>query len=144
MPVDDKKAFADRLKRALKRLPKAIDTPTELAHHFNLKHQNEPITPQAAQRWMQGTAYPKADKLETLAEWLNVSAHWLKNGPPPPAKETLAGKRSQPAQPGQLSEKEARLLVKLRSLSEHQVYIVAELVDQLALEREIWAETPET
>lgn len=143
MPADDKKAFADRLKASLKRLPKSIETPTDLAHNFNLKSQSGPITAQGAQRWLQGTAYPKADKLETLAEWLNVSAHWLKNGPPPPAKKTLAGKRSQPAQPGQLSEKEARILTKLRSLSEHQVFIVAELVDQLALEREIWAETPE-
>lgn len=139
MPVDDTKAFAERLKTALKRLPKSIETPTELAHNFNLKHKNDPITPQAAQRWMRGTAYPKADKLETLSEWLNVSAHWLKNGPPP-AKKALVGKRSQPGQPGQLNEKEARLLAKLRSLSEHQVYIVAELIDQLALEREIWAE----
>ncbi len=142
MPVDDKTAFADRLKTALKRLPKSIATATELAHQFNLKHPNEPITPQAAQRWLGGTAYPKADKLETLAEWLNVSAHWLKNGPPPPPmKKAVAGKRSQPAQPGQLSEKETRILTKLRSLSEHQVFIVAELIDQLALEREIWAES---
>ena len=140
MPVDDKKAFAERLKTALKRLPKSIETAADLAHQFNLKHKNEPITPQAAQKWLRGTAFPTADKLQTLADWLNVSAHWLKNGPPPPAKKTLAGKRSQPGQPGQLNEKEVRLLAKLRSLSEHQVYIVAELIDQLALEREIWAE----
>ncbi len=143
MPVDDKKAFAERLKTALKRLPKSIETATELAHKFNLKHQNEPITPQAAQKWLTGAAFPKADKLETLAEWLNVSAHWLKNGPPPPLKKPTTAKRGQPAQPGQLSEKEARILTKLRSLSEHQVFIVAELIDQLALEREIWAETPD-
>lgn len=143
MPVDDKKAFAERLKTALKRLPKSIETATELAHEFNLKHQNEPITPQAAQRWLKGTAFPTPDKLQTLADWLNVSAHWLKNGPPPPAKKTLTGKRSQSAQPGQLTEKETRILTKLRSLSEHQVYIVVELIEQLALEREIWAEPAE-
>ncbi|MDI1238645.1 MAG: transcriptional regulator [Polaromonas sp.] len=143
MPVDDKKAFAERLKTALKRLPKSIETATELAHQFNLKHQNEPITPQAAQRWLKGTAYPTADKLQTLADWLNVSAHWLKNGPPPAPRKSASGKRGQPGQPGQLNEKEARLLAKLRLLSEHQVYIVAELIDQLALEREIWADPSE-
>jgi transcriptional regulator with XRE-family HTH domain len=140
MAADDKNAFSERLKTALKRLPKSIETPTDLAHHFNLKHKNDSITPQAAQRWLKGTAIPTADKLQTLADWLNVSAHWLKNGPPPPPKKTLAGKRGQPGQPGQLSEKETRLLAKLRSLSEHQVYIVAELIEQLALEREIWAD----
>ncbi|WP_421955777.1 transcriptional regulator [Polaromonas sp.] len=143
MPVDDKKAFAERLKTALKRLPKSIETATELAHQFNLKHHNEPITPQAAQKWLQGTAFPTTDKLQTLADWLNVSAHWLKNGPPPPLKKPTAAKRGQTVQPGQLSEKEARILTKLRLLSEHQVFIVAELVDQLALEREIWGETHE-
>lgn len=141
MPVDEKKAFAERLKSALKQLPKSIETATDLAHYFSLKHKNDPITPQGAQRWLQGTAFPRPDKLQTLADWLNVSAHWLKNGPPPPPKKAVAGKRSQPGQPGQLNEKEARLLAKLRSLSEHQAYIVAELIDQLALEREIWAET---
>lgn len=143
MPVDDKKSFAERLKTALKRLPKSIETASELAHQFNLKHHNDPITPQAAQKWLKGTAFPTADKVQTLADWLSVSAHWLKNGPPPPAKKELTEKRSQSAQPGQLNEKEARLLAKLRSLSEHQVYIVAELIDQLALEREIWAEPTE-
>jgi transcriptional regulator with XRE-family HTH domain len=139
MPVDDKKAFSERLRTALKRLPKSIETPTELAHFFNLKHENDPITPQAAQRWLQGTAFPKSDKLNTLAEWLDVPVHWLKNGPPPPVKKSTA-KRGQPGQTGQLTEKEARILSKLRTLSEHQVFIVAELVDQLAMEREIWAE----
>ncbi len=143
MPVDDKKAFSERLKTALKRLPKSIETATDLAHQFNLRHPNEPITPQAAQRWLKGTAYPTPDKLQTLADWLNVSAHWLKNGPPPPAKKAVAGKRGVPGQPGQLNEKEARLLAKLRTLSEHQVYIVVELIEQLALEREIWAEPAE-
>ena len=143
MPVDDKKSFAERLKTALKRLPKSIETAAELAHQFNLKHKNEPITPQAAQKWLQGTAFPTTHKIETLAEWLNVAAHWLKNGPPPALKKPASGKRGQPAQPGQLSEKEARILTKLRSLSEHQVFILVELIDQLALEREIWAEPAE-
>ena len=52
----------------------------------------------------------------------------------------LNDKKGQPGQPGQLNDKETRLLAKLRSLSEHQVYIVVELIEQLALEREIWAE----
>lgn len=143
MPTDDKKAFAERLKTALKRLPKSIETAAELANQFNLKHHNDAITPQAAQKWLAGTAFPTADKIETLADWLNVSAHWLKNGPPPLLKKPATSKRGQPVPPSQLNEKEARLLAKLRSLSEHQVFIVAELVDQLALELEIWAEPVE-
>jgi transcriptional regulator with XRE-family HTH domain len=105
-----------------------------------LRHENEPITPQAAQKWLTGKAKPSADKLETLAAWLAVSAHWLAYGPPPPTKKQPAGKRSgQGSQAGQLSEKEAKLLSRIRTLSEHQVFLIAELVEQLAIEREIWA-----
>lgn len=141
MAVDEKKAFAERLKLALSRLPKSVKTAADVAHNFNLKHPNEPITPQAATKWLNGTAIPKSDKIETLAEWLHVTPYWLKHGSPPPSsRKPVAGKRVQPIHTNQLNEKEARLLAKLRSLSEYQAYIVAELIDQLALEREIWVD----
>lgn len=136
--ADEKQAFADRLKAALKRAPKSIQTATQLAHEFNLRHPNEPITPQAAQKWMTGKAKPAPDKLETLATWLAVSAHWLAFGPPPAPKKHPTGKRSgQGGQAGQLTEKEAKLLSRVRTLSEHQAFLVSELVDQLATEREL-------
>ena len=94
MPTNEKHEFAERLKVALKRTPKSIQTATQLAHEFNLRHINEPITPQAAQKWLAGTAKPTADKLQTLADWLNVSAHWLRNGPPPTAPKKPTAKRS--------------------------------------------------
>jgi transcriptional regulator with XRE-family HTH domain len=142
MPVNEKTEFAERLKVALKRTPKSIQTAAQLAHEFNLRHTNEPITPQAAQKWLSGTAKPTADKLETLADWLQVSSHWLNFGPAPTAPKKPATKRSgQASGKGELTEKEARLLSRLRLLSEHQAFLVAELVEQLALEREIWAES---
>ena len=141
MTANEKKEFAERLKVALKRAPKSIQTAAQLAHEFNLRHENQPITPQAAQKWLSGTAMPTADKLQTLADWLNVSAHWLRNGPPPLAPKKPGTKRpSQASGKGELSEKEARLLSRLRLLSEHQAFLVAELVEQLSLEREIWSE----
>lgn len=140
MPIaTEKTAFTERLKTALKRAPKAVKTATELAHEFNLRHPNEPVTPQAAQKWLSGKAKPSADKLDTLAEWLGVSAHWLAYGPAPTASKKPSVTRGAHAAPttGSLTEKESRLVSKLRTLSEHQVYLVAELVDQLAAEREI-------
>ena len=67
---DEKQAFSLRLKQALKRSAKKIDTPTELALQFNLRHQNDSITVQAAQKWMTGKARPAVDKIETLAAML--------------------------------------------------------------------------
>ena len=147
MPLpNEKQAFADRLKIALKRQKKSIETATALAHEFNLRHPNEPITAQAAQKWLSGKAKPTPDKLETLADWLGVSSHWLRNGPPPePKKKATAGARKGAGSGAGgvaggvagLTEKETKLLARIRSLSEHQVYLIAELVDQLAVEREV-------
>lgn len=146
MPLTDEKiAFAERLRIALKRGTKSIDTATALAHEFNLRHPNEPITPQAAQKWLTGKAKPTPDKIETLAEWLNVSGHWLRNGPPPAPrqKQVSTSKRHTTSHPvmAALTEKETKLLARLRQLSEHQLFLIAELVDQLAVEREIWSGT---
>lgn len=141
MPLTDEKlAFAERLLIALKRGPKSIETATALANQFNLRHPNEPITTQAAQKWLTGKAMPTPDKIETLAEWLKVSAHWLRNGPPPGPNKRPSGTGKRPSSAGSsgLSEKESKLLTRLRQLSEHQFFLVAELVDQLAVEREIW------
>lgn len=140
---DENVEFADRLKRALKYGSKAIGSSTELAHHFNLRHQNDPITVQAAHKWLQGKAKPTPDKIDTLAEWLGVSAHWLKNGPPTPRpKRPAAGLRKSDSTAAQasLTDVESKLLSRFRTLTEHQAYLVFEMVDQFALEREIWAE----
>jgi transcriptional regulator with XRE-family HTH domain len=135
-PATEKQAFADRLRAALKRAPKSIQTASDLAHHFNLRHPNEPITPQAAQKWLTGKAKPSADKLETLATWLGVSAHWLAYGPPP-AKKQATLKRGAAEKAGTLTEQESKLLARLRTLSDHQAELVVGLVEQLALEREL-------
>lgn len=141
MPQDEKSAFAQRLQSALKRAPKRVQTAAQLAHEFNLRHHNDPITPQAAQKWLKGTAKPSNDKMQTLAAWLNVTPHWLAHGPAPViAKKPVIGKRgAQTSQPGQLSEKEAKLLSRFRALSEHQAMLVAEIVEQMAVEREVWS-----
>lgn len=142
MPPDEKLAFAERLKTALKRCAKSVETPTALAIQFNLRHPNDPITPQAAQKWLTGKARPRPDKMETLAEWLEVPVHWLSYGPPRPARRKKAAPQArQPvtryAQALPLSAEETKLVLRLRSLSAHQRTLLAELADQLALEKEI-------
>lgn len=107
-------AFSERLRSALKRLPKQVLTAAALAHEFNLRwDKGEPVTPQATRKWLSGEARPSVDKI--LSDWLGVSSHWLQYG------SAAAGKKVSPAkrgQPGQLSESEAKLLARLRVLSE--------------------------
>ncbi len=144
MPIltDEKFTFAERLRIALKRGAN-VNTATELANQFNLRHTTEPITPQAAQKWLNGKASPTADKIETLANWPNVSPHWLRYGPAPQPVQrqnapALRQTKSQDDTNEALTEKEAKLLARLRKLSEHQFFLISELVDQLAVEREVW------
>ena len=143
MPTDEKLAFAERLRIALKRGAKNVSTAAELATQFNLRHPNEPITAQAAQKWLTGKACPTADKIETLANWLNVSSHWLHHGPAPLTRQrqnapSVRQTKSQANSGDALTEKESKLMSRLRQLSEHQFFLIAELVDQLAVEREMW------
>ncbi len=136
--LDEKKAFAARLKQALKRSPKKIETASELATQFNLRHPVEPITPQAAQKWLSGTARPTVDKIKTLADWLDVSDQWLRFGVtdmkrPSPAKGASAADAE--VKP---TAEEMELLRRLRKLSEYRRQLVESLVEQLSLDGEVW------
>lgn len=140
MHSGEKRAFAERLKLALTRGPKAIRSSAELAVEFNLRHRGDPVTQQAVHKWLSGRACPTPDKIETLAAWLGVSARWLSHGAPddpvvpqfPPAREPDDGTYASAA----ADAAEARLLAGIRRLSPHQRRLILELVDQLLLERD--------
>lgn len=135
---EEKQAFASRLKQALTRSSTRIESPSELALQFNLRHPGEPITPQAAHKWLTGLAMPTADKMETLADWLGVPLQWLRYGIP----ETTAKSRSKPTKKsdlGTLSADETELIARLRAMPEVRRKLVLDLVGQLSLDGEMWA-----
>ncbi len=69
--TSEKLLFAQRLIAAMQAQgyqPK----PAILERDFNLRHFGEPVTLQGVRKWLIGTAIPSADKLLTLAKWLNV------------------------------------------------------------------------
>lgn len=144
MQTDEKFDFSKRLRLALKRSHRPIDSATELALQFNLRHPNDSISVQAAHKWLMGKARPTADKIETLANWLNVSAHWLRYGSPndvKPMQPPGARRTKQHAEKdSSLSDEEFKLVVQFRRLSTHQRHLIAELTEQLAIEQEIWPE----
>lgn len=140
-PHEERLAFALRLKQALKRSKKKVDTPTELALQFNLRHKTDPISNQTAQKWLTGQTRPTPDKIETLAEWLNVSAQWLRYGiaedrpAPVTARKGAQRKTAAVMQP---TEDELKLLARLRSLPEYRRNLVIEVLEEFALESEMW------
>lgn len=138
----DKTAFSLRLKQALKRSPKKINSPTELALNFNLRHAGDPVTPQAAQKWLAGTSLPTFEKIVTLAEWLNVSLQWLRYGiaeDKPTAKAARKTVRAKVTAVAPTAE-ELKLLATLRAMPEHRRNLVIEIVEQFSLEQEMWRE----
>lgn len=138
---DEKIQFSVRLKQALKRSSKKVETATELALQFNLRHDADPVTLQAAQKWLTGQARPTPDKIKTLADWLNVSAQWLRFGisEERPAKDAADKGRQTNVEVGASpTENELLLLSRIRAMPEHRRCLVVELVEQLTLDQEMW------
>ncbi|WP_068636262.1 hypothetical protein [Thauera butanivorans] len=79
-PYLERDAFSTRLREALVRVAPDAARPTALAREFNRRYAGEPVTLHAARKWLGGDAIPAQDKLRVLADWLGVSAEWLRFG----------------------------------------------------------------
>ncbi|MDP1606748.1 MAG: hypothetical protein Q8L93_08930 [Rhodocyclaceae bacterium] len=77
--MDEKLAFAGRLADAM-RAAGYEARPSVLEAQFNTRYWGKPITYQAVTRWLRGEAIPAQDKLQILADWLNVEPHLLRFG----------------------------------------------------------------
>jgi len=141
MPTqDEKRAFSERLKQALLRSPKKISTANDLALNFNLRHTSgDPISTQAAQKWLTGQGFPTIDKIATLAEWLNVSLQWLRFGIAEERGASSSSRKSKPTKSATLTptSDELALLGVLRAMPEHRRYLVLGIIQQFALEQEM-------
>ena len=133
--LDDKQAFAARLRQALKRSPKKIETATDLAVQFSLRHSATAITTQSAHKWLTGKSRPTADKLKTLATWLDVSPTWLLYGTADRSKAPSQPKESQPIVP---TAEELQMIEKVRSLPESRRQLVQEIIEICQLDAEVW------
>lgn len=76
----ERSGFSTRLKQSLKDAHYSPDGCTNLAREFNIRFDGRPITVHAARKWLVGESIPTQEKLRTIADWLNVSAEWLRFG----------------------------------------------------------------
>ncbi|ATE62743.1 hypothetical protein CCZ27_16780 [Thauera sinica] len=51
-----------------------------MAREFNRRYAGTPVTLHATRKWLEGEAIPAQDKLRVLADWLGVTAEWLRFG----------------------------------------------------------------
>lgn len=72
--------FKDRLQCEFKRVGLPLESPTEIARVINKQLPQLSVTPQAVRKWVFGDGFPSQDKLVELADWLGVSAQWLRYG----------------------------------------------------------------
>ena len=140
----ERDAFAQRLKAALGRSRKRIATPGALAEAFNLRWHGRSVTPQAAHKWLAGLAMPEPAKIKVLAEMTGVPVIWLRYGlaerrdqGTPSASESRAV-RYATIDKGDVTADELRLLAQLRLMPPSRRDLVRALVQELALESEMW------
>lgn len=78
--IEEKQRFSERLCGEFRRLALPINSPTEIARILNRKLPQLSVTPQSVRKWLFAEAYPTQDKIMMLADWLGVSAQWLRFG----------------------------------------------------------------
>ena len=77
--MNEKQDFAQRLRDAMSAAGYE-PRPAVLEKGFNSRYWGRPVTFQAVSRWLRGEAIPSQEKLQVLAEWLNVEPHVLRYG----------------------------------------------------------------
>jgi hypothetical protein len=86
-------------------------SPTILQREYNIRSNQPPITSHAARKWLMGEAIPTQDRLQVLADWLNVSPSWLRFG-----EDDINGKKNT----RYMTAQEWRLVRGFRRLTEKQ------------------------
>lgn len=123
--------FSKRFRQALRNADYSPDSPTQLAREFNIRFSSGHVTPHAVRKWLVGESIPTQDKLRILANWLGVTAEWLryggeqKHGDDPP-KATDAGDC-----PERFESADIKLLSDLSRLDKHYQMIAREIIRML-------------
>lgn len=77
--INESELFSQRLREAMQNAGYEV-RPVVLEREFNQRYWGRSVSFQAVRRWLQGNAIPTQDRLQVLAEWLNVDPHWLRFG----------------------------------------------------------------
>ncbi len=77
---DLRKSFSIRLHSEFKRIGLKMDSHTHIARTINQQLPTVSVTAQAVRKWLLAEAFPSQNKLVMLADWLGVSAQWLRYG----------------------------------------------------------------
>ncbi|HPG62356.1 MAG TPA: transcriptional regulator [Casimicrobium sp.] len=77
--MNQKQEFAERLRAAMTTAGYEL-RPVVLERQFNARYWGKSMTLQGVRRWLRGEAIPTQEKLQVLADWLNIEPHVLRFG----------------------------------------------------------------
>jgi hypothetical protein len=77
--MNEKLEFSERLKNAMREAGYE-PRPGILEKEFNTRYWGRSVTFQAVSRWLKGLSIPEQDKLQVLAEWLQIEPQILRFG----------------------------------------------------------------
>ena len=123
---NERARFQARLARTLQHCGYAHDSPTVLAREFNFRFSGRPVTIHAARKWLVGESIPTQDKLRILAQWLGVTAEWLRFGDAAQHSGITLAVTAPP------SSDEGRLLANLLELDPYHRRLAHDFVTMLA------------
>ena len=121
------KTFSERFRKAL--ISAGVpQSPTVIAHEFNLRYWGKSVSLYAVRNWLLGQSMPTQDKLRALALWLDVSPHELRFGPD--ANVITLVREIDPQEPGMTAADRA-MLARYLQLDPRQRQLVCDLVAEL-------------
>jgi len=121
------KKFSERFRKAL--LEAGVpQSPTVIAHEFNLRYWGRSVSLYAVRNWMLGYSMPTQDKLRALAQWLDLSPNELRFGPEP---VTLQVVREAHPTDADMTAADRAMVARYMQLTEHQRKLVCDLVAEL-------------
>jgi transcriptional regulator with XRE-family HTH domain len=77
--TDGMREFSARLKEAMREAGYPV-RPIVLEREFNLRYWGKSVSVQGVSRWLKGESIPSQDKLQLIAEWLQVEPQFLRFG----------------------------------------------------------------
>jgi transcriptional regulator with XRE-family HTH domain len=124
--------FSKRFRQALRNADYSPDSPTQLAREFNIRYNSGHVTPHAVRKWLVGESIPTQDKLRILANWLGVTAEWLRYGNEDPANGDAPPKAGNSQELHERFESaDVKLLSDLYRLDKHYQTIAREIIRML-------------
>ena len=122
---EERTSFSDRLMESLEAA--GFDsTPARFTVEFNLRADGSAVTVHGARKWLLGDAIPTQPRIQIIANWLGISAAWLRFGDSGNSEESAPARVA-----SDLKSSELALLHDIRLLSDTNNSLLRAIVETM-------------